>query len=306
MKGVRMMILSEVVRGMDGRLIHDAEFSCIAFATETEQDNFLTFLEKEKFLSALDNPHISCVLTTPELKDKIPAHIRGVFCCERPKAALFEIHNALAENESYVGPSVGTRIGEGCDISPLSYIDPHNVRIGNNVTIEPFVVIKGRVIIGDNVTIRSGSVIGAKGFSFSKDKDDQNVPVIDTAKIVIENNVEIFEQVAVTTGLFPWEMTLIGENTKIDGQCFIAHGTHIGKNCLLAGGCKCCGNVKVGDGVWIGPGAVVSNRVEVGDNARVSIGSIATKNVPAGQVVTGNFAIDHQRFMQNLKDSVKE
>jgi len=300
------MLLSKVVQGLEGQLISDHTFSCIAFATQMDQKDFLTFLEREKFLPALDNPNISCVLITPELKDSVPAHIKGVFCCDRPKAALFEIHNALTINKEYVGASFKTRIGEGCNISTLSYIDAHNVEIGNNVTIEPFVVIKGRVKIGNNVTIRSGSVIGAKGFSFSKDQNDNNMPVIDCAKIVIEDNVEIFEQVAVTTGLFPWEETLIGENTKIDGQGFIAHGTHIGKNCLLAGGCKCCGNVKLGDGVWVGPGAVVSNRVEVGAGARVSIGAIATKNVPAGEVVTGNFAINHQKFMQNLKKYVEE
>ena len=188
------MLLSEVVLGLDGELISDHSFSCIAFATETEQVNFLTFLEKEKFLSALDNPNISCVLITPELKDQVPTHIKGVFCCARPKAALYAIHNALAENEDYVGPSFETQVGENCNISSLSCIAPYNVQIGDNVTIEPFVVIKGRVKIGNNVVIRCGSVIGAEGFSFSKDINDNNVSVKDTARIVIEDNVEIFEQ----------------------------------------------------------------------------------------------------------------
>lgn len=299
------MLLSEATKGLNGQLISDSDFSCIAFATEAEQTNFLTFLEKEKFLPALDNPNISCVLITPELKDQVPAHIRGVFCCDRPKAALFEIHNALVTNEEYTGNSFETRIGKNCNISPLAAIDAHNVEIGDNVTIEPFVTIKGWVKIGNNVIIRSGSVIGAKGFSFSKDKDGNNMPVTDCAKIVIEDNVEIFEQVGITTGIFPWEVTLIGAGSKIDGQGFVAHGSHIGKDCMLAGGCKCCGNVKLGDGVWIGPGAVVSNRVEVGDGARVSLGAVVTRNVPAGQTVSGNFAIEHTRFMQNLKESVK-
>ena len=299
------MFLSEATKGLKGQLISEGEFSCLAFATEAEQTNFLTFLEKEKFLSALDNPNISCVLTTPELKDKIPSHIRGIFCCDKPKTALFDIHNALAADEAYVGASFETKVGENCNISPLAYIDPKNVEIGDNVTIEPFVVIKGWVKIGNNVIIRSGSVIGAKGFSFSKDQNDNNVPVTDCARIVVEDNVEIFEQCGITTGIFPWEVTLIGAGTKIDGQGFVAHGSHIGKDCMLAGGCKCCGNVKLGDGVWVGPGAVVSNRVEVGDGARVSLGAVVTKNVPAGQTVSGNFAIDHARFMQNLKDSVK-
>ena len=89
------MKLSEAVRGVSGTLAADGEFSCIAFATEQEQSQFLTFLEKEKFLPALDNSKISCVLTTSALAEKIPPHIKGVFLCDRPKAALFEIHNNM-------------------------------------------------------------------------------------------------------------------------------------------------------------------------------------------------------------------
>ena len=89
------MKLSEAVRGVSGTLAADGEFSCIAFATEQEQSQFLTFLEKEKFLPALDNSKISCVLTTSALAEKIPPHIKGVFLCDRPKAALFALLRLL-------------------------------------------------------------------------------------------------------------------------------------------------------------------------------------------------------------------
>lgn len=300
------MLLSEVVKVLPGQLISDGEFRCLAFATETEQPAFLTFLEREKFLPALENPHISCVLTTAELAERVPSHIRGVFVCERPKAALFEIHNHLADREEYVGKSFPTKIGKDCQISPLAAIDKENVIIGDHVTIEPFAVIKGRVIIGSDVVIRAGAVVGCKGFSFSKDAAGNNIPVIDTAQIILENHVELFEQVVISTGIFPWEKTVIGENTRIDAQCHIGHGAHIGRNCLIAEGGKCCGNSQVGDHVWIGVAAVVSNRVRVGSGARVSIGAIATKDVPSGETVTGNFAIPHRTFMRNLKASLAE
>ena len=138
------MKLSDVIRGMDGTLLSDGEFRSIAFATEEMQSGFLTFLEKEKFLSALRNPGISCVLIKPELADRVPPHIHGVFVCDAPKAALFTIHNALSKDEAYVGPSFPTRIGKNCNISPLAVIPERNVIIGDEVTIEPFVVLKGR------------------------------------------------------------------------------------------------------------------------------------------------------------------
>ena len=300
------MVLSEEVKGLSGKLLSNGEFQSIAFATEKEQVHFLTFLEREKFLSSLDNPGISCVLVTPELADKVPAHIRGVYVCDRPKSALFRLHNALSQRKEYVGESVPSVTGKRCNISPLAFIDSENVIIGDDVTIEPFVTIKGRVRIGNHVTIRSGTVIGGKGFSFSKDETGRNVSVIDTAGIIIEDWVDILENVNVSAGIFPWERSVIGENTKIDAQCQIAHGLRIGKNCLLANGCRCCGNCRIGDNTWIGVGAIVSNRVEVGSNARVSIGAVATKNVPDGATVTGNFAIPHATFLRNLKASLAE
>ncbi len=298
------MKLSSVSAYLDGTLLREGDFCKLAFATEQEQTGFLTFLEREKFLPALcENTGVSCVLCTPELSDKIPERL-GVFVCCRPKAALFQLHNGLAQDEQYTGAHSPTRCGSDCTISPLAVIPEWDVIIGNRVTIEPFVVLKGRVTIGDDVTIRSGSVIGCKGFSFSKDEQGRNVSVVDTAEIVLLSHAEIFENVCISTGIFPWEQTVIGENTKVDAQCHIGHGAHIGTNCLLAEGSRCCGNSRVGDHTWIGVGAVVSNRVRVGANSRVSIGAVATKDVPAGQTVTGNFAIDHGRFMQNLKASI--
>lgn len=299
------MRLSEIAAHIAGQLIRDGEFSLIAFATEGEQRDFLTFLEKEKFLPALDNPNISCVLCTPELAEKIPSHIQGVFACENPKAALFALHNELTEHEEYVGSSFATKIGENCSISQLACVPAKNVIIGNNVTIEPMAVLKGRVIIEDNVVIHSGAIIGCKGFSFSKDAEGNNVSVVDTAQIILKEGVEIFENVTISIGIFPWEKTVIGENTKIDAQCHIGHGTHTGKNCLIAAGCRCCGNTLLGDNVWIGVGAIVSNRVRVGNNARISIGAVATQNVPDGMTVSGNFAIEHHRFLDNLKKSIE-
>lgn len=300
------MILSEEVKGLNGKLVSDGEFQSIAFATEKEQQRFLTFLEREKFLPSLENPNISCVLITPELAEKVPAHIKGVYVCDRPKAALFYLHNALAHRKEYVGESFPSVIGKNCNISPLAFVDSENVIIGDDVTIEPFAAIKGRVRIGNHVTIRSGAVIGGKGFSFSKDKNGANIPVVDTAQTILQDNVEIFEHVDISTGIFPWEQTIISENTKIDAQCHVGHGAHIGKNCLLAEGCRCCGNCRIGDNTWVGVGAIVSNRVEVGSNARVSIGAVATKTVPDGATVTGNFAIPHATFLRNLKASLME
>lgn len=299
------MKLSDVIRGMDGTLLSDGEFRSIAFATEETQSEFLTFLEKAKFLPALNNPGISCVLIKPELAGSVPPHIHGVFVCDAPKAALFTIHNALSEDEAYVGPSFPTRIGKNCNISPLAVIPERNVSIGDDVTIEPFVVIRERTTIGSRVTIRAGAMVGQKGFNFTA-REGQPVSVKDTASIEIRDDVELFEHACVECSIFPWEKTIVGEGAKIGCQCTVGHASHLGANVMMAGTSTCCGNCRIGNNVWIGPGAIISNRKVIGDNARVTIGSVVAGNVPAGAEYTGNFAMPHQQFMRNYMLSLRK
>ena len=75
----------------------------------------------------------------------------------------------------------------------------------------------------------------------------------------------------------------------------------MGKRILIAA-CTCvAGRVQMDDDVWIGPGVTLINGMHIGKGARVNIGSVATRDVEPGKAVTGNFAIDHDRFISNLK-----
>jgi len=75
---------------------------------------------------------------------------------------------------------------------------------------------------------------------------------------------------------------------------------------MIAGRSVISGNCSIGENVFLGVGAVISNRITIGDGARVSLGSVVTKDVPAGQTVTGNFAVDHRKFLSNLRKSLEE
>jgi UDP-3-O-[3-hydroxymyristoyl] glucosamine N-acyltransferase len=61
------------------------------------------------------------------------------------------------------------------------------------------------------------------------------------------------------------------------------------------------GSVDIGEDVWIGPSAVISSGIRIGDRAAITLGSVVTRSVEAGKRVSGNFAIDHERFIQFLK-----
>ncbi|MEG1408161.1 MAG: UDP-3-O-(3-hydroxymyristoyl)glucosamine N-acyltransferase, partial [Ruthenibacterium sp.] len=92
------------------------------------------------------------------------------------------------------------------------------------------------------------------------------------------------------------------ENTKLDNFVHIGHAAKIEKNVLIAAHACIGGRTVIMPNAWIGIGAIVRNGIRIGCGARVNMGAVVTKSVSDGQSVTGNFAIDHQKFMSNLKN----
>ena len=61
------------------------------------------------------------------------------------------------------------------------------------------------------------------------------------------------------------------------------------------------GSTTIGDDVWIGPGASISSEIVIGNGASVTIGSVVVRDVAPGQKVTGNFAVDHKKFIAFMR-----
>ena len=298
------MKLSEAAAYADtrtARVLRDCEVGPAELCTGAKGPDALTFLEKEKFLPSLENPGIAAVICTEELADKLPSHIRGILVSDAPKFAFYSIYNHLAARRP--SPSVPTAVGEGCRISPRAYVAPENVRIGKDVVIEPGAVILEHVTIGDRVRICAGTVVGAKSFSPAR-YGERAITLADCGAVDIGDDVELCANCAIAVGLFPGDVTTLGSGVKCDVMVYIGHNSHIGQRTFIGAGAKIPGNVRIGEEVWIGVNATISNRIRIGDGARVSLGSVVTRDVPAGQTVTGNFAIDHQTFLKNLKASL--
>lgn len=297
------MILSKMLReiGCDFQLISDGEFEVLEQCTRIRSPKALTFLEKIKFAPSLSHPDISCVLCTPEALPMIPAHVGGVAVLEAPKTAFFKIHNYLYEHRE-MQP---TEIDPSAQISPLAYVAPCNVRIGRNVVVAPFAVINENSILEDDVRVGSHTVIGAQSYTVVDDGPNARFMARDFGKTILRRGVEISSASVVECGTLQNDVTDIGEYCMLDNNVLIGHGTPVGRMTEMVGGTVLAGNCVIGERVWLGVSSTLSNRVEIGDRARVSLGSVVTKNVPGGETVTGNFAIEHKRFMENLKASIR-
>ncbi|HQI74543.1 MAG TPA: UDP-3-O-(3-hydroxymyristoyl)glucosamine N-acyltransferase [Candidatus Pacearchaeota archaeon] len=257
----------------------------------------LTYVENDEFLAiAKNNPLISCIITKNDFADKFDNC--GVVVSDNPKETFYSIHEFLGNNTDFYRKNIKKSIDLSAKIDKTAHI-AENVIIGKNVLIEKNVVILDNTIIGNDVIIRSGAVIGTQGFSFYR-KQNTIKDIFHAGGVTIGNRVEIQANSCISRSIFN-DFTEIGDMTKIDNLVHIAHGVKIGKRCLLAANCMIAGYTKIGDDSWIGPSSSISSELELGKNVFITIGSVITKNVLDGSKMSGNFAIEHDKFIEFIK-----
>ena len=165
-------------------------------------------------------------------------------------------------------------------------------------------LLKLELTIYENVTIKkrnnikSGTILGADGFQYVRNKDDI-IKVEPAGELEIAEDVVIHNNSVIDKGIFG--KTFIGENTKIYNLVHVAHDSKIGKKVFLTAGVIVCGRVKIGSNSYLGPNCTIKNGLFLGENSKVSMGAVVTKDVKDNEVVTGNFAIPHEQFISNLK-----
>lgn len=286
------------------------------FSVENEQDfdtlglvvspldcPFCTFGDTERALETM-NEHISMVITTAALAPKLVSDTRGVCIVDNPRAVFFRLHNALCRHQAYTRAVTPTKIGENCRIHPTAVIAENNVVIGDNTVIEEFVVIRENVTIGENCRIRAGAKLGFDDFEY-KHENGTLFAVDHCGGVVLGKEVDILPNTCVNKALYPWDDTVIGDYCKLDELVQVSHGVKVGSGTMIVGLSGIGGRTEIGENCWLGYGCTVRNGIHVGNNARLNMGAVVSRDVEDGQAVTGNFAIDHKKFMENLKNSAK-
>ena len=282
-----------------GKVEKDGEFNWLGLTAEDyEEKKVLTFLNDEKYYKEIENnKSITCIITTDEVAQKIEKNKYVIIISKNPRKDFFELHNKLVK-ENFYFIKKENKISEKAYISEKANIGQYNIIIEDDVIIEAGVTIYENVTIKKGTIIKSGTILGADGFQYIRNKDDI-IKVEPAGELEIAEDVVIHNNSVIDKGIFG--KTFIGENTKIYNLVHVAHDSKIGKNVFLTAGVIVCGRVKIGANSYLGPNCTIKNGLFLGENIKISMGSVVTKDVKDNEVVTGNFAIPHKQFIENLK-----
>jgi UDP-3-O-[3-hydroxymyristoyl] glucosamine N-acyltransferase len=149
--------------------------------------------------------------------------------------------------------------------------------IGKNFRIGEQCVLKN-CIIGDNVKIHSGTIIGESGFGYVKNSSEtKTIEFPHYGKAIIGDNVNIHSNCCVDRGSLT--NTIIEENCKFDNFCHIAHNDVIGKFTMVSARTMVSGGVTIGRHCWIGSGSSIIDKITIEHHTFLGTGSNVIKSI---------------------------
>lgn len=192
-----------------------------------------------------------------------------------------------------IGP--GAEIGAGAEIGPNAVIGP-GVAIGRRTRIGARASISFS-LIGDDVNILAGAVLGEQGFGIAGDASGP-VDVPHLGRVVVQDRVTIGANSCIDRGVF--DDTLIGEDTKIDNLCHIAHNCVVGRGVIMAAFAGVSGSTKIGDGVTLAGRVGIGDHRSIGAGATLAGASAVMQDVPPGEIWMGYPAKPMRKFLREV------
>ena len=249
-------------------------------------------------------------------------------------ASLLEMYNQIKLNKSgiselaFISPSArigkevyigafayigdNTCVGDKTKIYPQCYVGD-NTSIGSKTTLFSGVKVYSDNVIGNDCVIHAGAIIGADGFGFAPQSDDNYKKIAQIGNVIIEDNVEIGANTTIDRATLG--STIIRKGVKLDNLIQIAHNVEIGENTVIAAQSGVAGSGKVGRNGMIAAQVGIVGHLSVGNNVKIAGQSGISTSLPDESIVMGSPAFDagkykkayvHFRNLQKLVDKVDE
>jgi UDP-3-O-[3-hydroxymyristoyl] glucosamine N-acyltransferase len=202
-------------------------------------------------------------------------------------------------NESTIYPTAhienGAKIGSGCTIMSGVYVGT-DVVIGDNVILYPNVSVYRDCVIGNNVMIHAGSVIGSDGFGYAHTKLGEHIKLYQNGNVLIEDDVEIGANTTIDCAVFG--STVIRQGSKIDNLIQIGHNCIVGEHCIMVSQSGLAGSTTLGRNVIMGGQSATAGHLSIAPFTTLAARSGVTKSIIKGGVYSGFPLMEHKLWLK--------
>lgn len=283
---------------------------------EEGKPNTLSFLANPKYTEYIYSTGASVVIVanTFEAEQPLPDTCT-LIRVEDPYASfavLLDQYNQLKNNKTGISEHSAIAgsavVGTGCYVGNFASIGA-NTTIGNNVKIHSGVVIGDQVEIGDNTeifsnttiyddckigkhcTLHAGVVIGADGFGFAPNSENNYNKVPQIGNVIIEDHVEIGANTCIDRATLG--STIIRKGVKLDNLIQVAHNVEIGENTVIAAQTGIAGSTKIGRNCMVGGQVGIVGHLTIADGVKIAAQSgIQSSIKKEGEIVQGSPAFN--------------
>jgi UDP-3-O-[3-hydroxymyristoyl] glucosamine N-acyltransferase len=178
--------------------------------------------------------------------------------------------SAVIGQKVYIGAyayiSDNAKIGNNVKIYPQVYIGD-NVEVGDNTIIFPGVKIYTDCKIGAECVIHAGAVIGADGFGFAPNSENNYKKVPQIGNVIVEDYVEIGANTAIDRATMG--STIIRKGVKLDNLIQIGHNVEIGENTVMAAQNGVAGSTKIGRDCMFGGQVGIAGHITIANGTKL-------------------------------------
>jgi UDP-3-O-[3-hydroxymyristoyl] glucosamine N-acyltransferase len=286
-------------------------------AADQAKPGELAFLEGEGAGLTSLSPDLSVLLVSEAIRKRVADGV-ALLVVKQPRHAhnviartLFKPRHQLAQARVAISPDAkvhpgaelgagvvvgpGAAIGEGTVICPNAVIGP-GVQIGRNGFIGAGASIHC-ALLGDHVTLLAGARIGEAGFGVTPGPSGlEDAPHF--GRVILQDHVTIGANTCIDRGVFA--DTIVGERTKIDNLCQIAHNVVLGRSVIVAAFGGISGSVRIGDGSMLGGQVGIADHVNVGAGVSLAGAAGVLRDVPDGETWGGTPAKPIRQWMREV------
>jgi len=293
----------------------DLEITGVAGMDEANT-NEITFLSNPKYLAKLHTTQAGAIIAgadvdtlgKPVLRSADPymsfAQALEIFYPpRRPPAGIHPTAviapNVKLGNNPSIGPYVviedGAEIGDDCILKGFVMIYP-GVKIGDRFTAHSHAVVRENVRIGNDVILQNGVVIGGDGFGFAPRPDGTFYKIVQAGIVVIEDRVEVQSNSCIDRAAVG--ETRLRRGVKVDNLVQVAHGCDIGDNSLLCSQVGIAGSTKLGRNVILTGQVGVAGHLTIGDRVIATPQTGVPNDVRPNTTISGSPAVDHDVWLK--------